>query len=86
MNKDEISTVLHYCAFVQRNLKVSLSVELLSGSESCITLLARSAQMFDRCVGIGVGSLDQNFFRDFKAFGCSWQASDRYSKSAELKN
>ena len=57
-----------------------------SGSKSCITLIARSAQIFDCCVGIGVGSLDQILLRDFKAFGCSWHASDRWSKLAGLKN
>ena len=53
--------------------------------KSCITLIARSAQIFERCTGIGVGSLDQNFISDFKAFGCSLHASDRLSKSAGLK-
>ena len=55
-------------------------------SKSYITLIAHLAQIFDRLVGIGVGSLDQNFLGDFKTFGCSWQAADRWSKSAGLKN
>ena len=85
-NEHEAKLILHYCVFLKRNLVFGLSVDVQSGSKSCINLIARSAQLFDRCVGIGVGSLDQNLLRDFKAFGCSWQASDRWSKLAGLKN
>ena len=82
----EAKVILHYGVFAKRNLVFSLSVNVQSGSKSCITLIARSAQIFDRCVGIGVGSLDQNLLRDFKTFGCSYQASDTWSKLAGLKN
>jgi len=41
---------------------------LHSGSKSCITLIALSAHIFDRCVGMGVGSTDQKFLSDFNAF------------------
>ena len=56
-----------------------------NGIKSCITFTARSAHIFERCVGIGVGSVDQNLFNDFNALGCSLHASNRLTKSAGLK-
>ena len=47
----------------------SFLVDMQSEIKGCNTLFACSGQIFERCVGVGIGLVDQNFFNNCKDVG-----------------
>ena len=76
--------IVQYFCIVERNLVLSFSVNLQSGSKLCITLVARSAQIFDRCVGTADSSLDHNSSETFKLLGGLGKLVIKFNRTEKL--